>query len=135
MTAYISISYSNRKNLQAEVDAIMEILQRYSITGFVFADAYSFNASQEKEMMAQAFTDIDRCVLLIAETSEKGIGIGVETGYAKAKGKPVIYLRNIAAAHSTTVSGASDFQIIYYEVADLQFQLDNVLKKINIPEH
>lgn len=135
MTAYISISYSNRKNLQAEVDAIMEILQQYSITGFVFADAYSFNASQEKEMMAQAFTDIDRCVLLIAETSEKGIGIGVETGYAKAKGKPVIYLRNIAAAHSTTVSGASDFQIIYYEVADLQFQLDNVLKKINIPEH
>ncbi len=132
MIAYISISYSNRKNLQVEVDAIMETLQQYGITGFVFADTYSFNASQEKEMMEQAFADIDQSLLLIAETSEKGIGIGVEAGYAKAKGKTVIYLRNKAAEHSTTVAGTSDFQIIYSDTNDLQYQLSSVLNKLNI---
>jgi 2'-deoxynucleoside 5'-phosphate N-hydrolase len=41
-------------------------------------------------MMAQAFLDIGQSDFLIAETSDKGIGIGIEVGYARAKQKPII---------------------------------------------
>lgn len=94
---------------------------------FVFVDQYRFDPSQEREMMSQALADIDRSDLLIAETSDKGIGIGIETGYAKAKGKPVIYVRQAEAEHSTTVSGISDHQIIYSDDRDLGNKLLAVL--------
>ena len=80
--------------------------------------------------MQQAMNDIEQCEMLIAETSDKAIGIGVEAGYAKAKGKPVIYIRSSAADYSTTVSGISDFQIVYTDVADLKQQFREVMARI-----
>ncbi len=79
-------------------------------------------------MMTQAFKEIDQSDLLIAETSEKGMGVGIEIGYAKALGKVVIYIRNKSAEHSTTASGASDFRIIYEEPKSLATQLASILK-------
>ena len=130
MTAYISISYSKRKFLQTELDAIADTLNLFSIIPFVFVDNFSFSPVQENEMMQQAFTELDKCGLLIVETSDKAIGIGIEAGYAKAKNKPVIYLRNKNAEHSTTVAGASDYKIIYNNADDLSKQLSEVLEKM-----
>lgn len=130
MLAYISISFSKRQSLNAAVQVIVDALNRCDIKAFVFVDQYRFEQQQQYEMMQQAFADIDRCDLLIAEVSEKGIGIGVEVGYAKAKGKPVIYLRNEHAEHSTTVAGASDHQIVYKNEHDLERQLKAILAVI-----
>jgi len=128
MQAYIAISYNKRKELQSELDTVKNVLKEYSIIPFVFVDNYNFNSTQEKEMMQTAFTEIDKCDLLIAEVSDKAIGIGIEVGYAKAKKKPVIYLRHASAEHSTTVSGASDCIAIYADTIDLQKQLNEILK-------
>ena len=128
--AYISVSYSKRHLLNEELLVIAEVLQQFGITPFVFVDNYQFNRTQEQEMMQQAFADIDMADMLIAETSDKAIGIGVEVGYAKAKGKPVIYIRHISAAHSTTVAGASDHQIIFENTNDLGLQMKNLLAVI-----
>lgn len=134
MTAYISVSFNNRKSIQEELTAIAETLIENGIVPFVFVDSYKFDLSQEKEMMQHAMADIDRCDLLIAETTDKGIGIGVEVGYAKAKNKPVIYVRKKTSEHSTTVSGISDFQIVYCDKVELRKQLTSVIKNLNIPK-
>ena len=97
MRAYISVSYSRRKNIKDVLNVITEVLQDTGIIPFVFIDAYSFSTSEEKQMMAKAMLNIDSSDLLIAEVSDKAIGIGVEAGYAKAKGKPIIYLRHTDA--------------------------------------
>ena len=97
---------------------------------FVFVDNYKFDLTEERQMMKQAMADIDNCDILIAEISDKGIGIGIEVGYAKAKDKTVIYLRQKDSEHSTTVSGISNFQIIYSDTSDLKKQLSEVLVKI-----
>jgi nucleoside 2-deoxyribosyltransferase len=130
MTAYISISFNKRKLLHKEVAAIIEALADFKISPFIFVDNYKFDLLQERQMMQQAMSDIDNCDILIAETSDKGIGIGVEVGYGKAKGKPVVYVRHKDAEHSTTVSGISDFQIVYRDTNDLQEQLVHTLKGI-----
>jgi len=132
MTAYISISYSKRKLLDKELTAIIKTLNEFKINSFVFVDNYKFDPAQEREMMQQAMTDIDNCDILIAETSDKAIGIGIEVGYAKAKNKPVIYIRQKNAEHSTTVSGISDFQIIYSGINDLQLLLADTLGKLSL---
>ncbi len=130
ISAYISISHSQRKMLEEPLQAIITTLARSGIVSFVFVDSYSFDADQSAEMMEQAMKDIDQCDLLIAETSHKAIGIGVEAGYARAKNKPVIYLRQQDAAHSTTVAGISDFQVIYRNPADLKAQLAAAVAEI-----
>ena len=130
MKAYISISFSKRKELKEELNSIIKVLSSNEIKAFVFVDNFSFRSDQEKEMMDEAMNAIDGCDLLIAETSDKAIGIGVEVGYAKAKGKPVIYLRNIKAEHSTTVSGISDFKVLYNGIDDIEEKLQNALTKL-----
>jgi nucleoside 2-deoxyribosyltransferase len=128
MTAYIAISYEGRQRLSAELKTICAVLKNGGIDPFVFVDHYTFHATDEKAMMAQAMKEIDRCDLLLAAASEKAIGIGIEAGYAKGKGKTVIYIRHAAAPHSTTLSGLSDHQVIFLNLPDLSNKLTGILK-------
>ena len=132
LRAYISVSFSERLVLKGEIDAITKTLAQFNIQGFIFVDHYSFNSNQERDMMEQAMKDIEASDLLIAESSYKAIGVGVEVGYGKAKNKPIIYLRKKEAEHSTTVSGISDFQIIYQDISDLQSQLSKTVQRLQI---
>lgn len=122
-TAYLAISYNNRKNLQTEVDAIRHVLAQHGTKLFVFVDTYQFTPDESRQMMTQAFADINASDLLIAEVSEKAIGVGIEIGYAVAKDKPVIYLRNSAAGHSTTAAGSTDHIVVYKDLPDLATKL------------
>ncbi|HOZ67911.1 MAG TPA: nucleoside 2-deoxyribosyltransferase [Chitinophagaceae bacterium] len=130
MKAYIAIPYQGRKEIREELDTITSILNQCGVSSFVFADQYSFKAEEEKEMMQQAMEAISQSDWLIAFASEKAIGIGIEAGYAKGKGKPVIYIRHIEAEHSTTLSGISDYQIIYVDLQDLAQKLIDIVEHL-----
>lgn len=130
MKSYISVSYNNRKNISNILKAITETLQDAGVSPFVFVDTYTFRVAEEKQMMVQAMLDIDASDLLIAEVSEKAIGIGVEAGYAKAKGIPVVYIRQSASEHSTTIAGISDYQIFYNDATDLRNKLKETIPQI-----
>lgn len=125
--AYLSIGFQNRQLMSEEIETIKQVLSGFNIGLFVFVDTYHFKPGQEKEMMQQAFADIDSADLLIAEVSEKAIGVGIEIGYAVAKQKPVIYLRNTRAEHSTTAAGAASVAICYTNTEDLTQKLKAVL--------
>jgi nucleoside 2-deoxyribosyltransferase len=125
--AYLSISFQNRKHFQKEIIAIEEVLSECGFKLFVFVDVFHFSADQEKEMMQQAWKEIDESDLLIAEVSEKAIGVGIEIGYAIARNKTVIYLRREDAEHSTTASGSAKYSIIYRHLDDLSVKLRNQL--------
>ena len=131
MQAYISISFSKRKELEKEVRAIKSALEKFEFFGYVFVDENQFSANEETEMIQKAMEDVEKSAILIAEVSEKGIGIGIEVGYAKAKNIPVIYVRNSKSEHSTTVSGIADFRVIYENEIDLEEQLDKILKNLS----
>jgi nucleoside 2-deoxyribosyltransferase len=129
MVAYISVSLHKRSLLKNQLAAISETLTMFGIEPLIFVDKYKFDLLQEKDMMAQAMMDIENADILIAEASTKAIGVGVEVGYAKAKNKPVIYIRHYDAAHSTTISGMSDFNIVYVNTEDLQKKLTEVVSE------
>jgi len=129
MKAYIAIPYQSRNEIREVLDTITSILHQCGISPFVFADQYSFKAEEEKQLMQQAMEAINHSDWLIALASEKAIGIGIEAGYAKGKGKPVIYIRHIEAEHSTTLSGISDYQIIYVDLQDLGQKLKRIVEQ------
>ncbi len=124
---YISCSFSLHKKLENEITLLKEVITSNNYKPFVFIENYTFTAKQEKEMMQKALNDIDNSCCLFAETTDKGIGIGIEAGYAKAKGKPVIYLRKSEAEHSTTLSGMADFCIIYDDLEDLKRKTQEII--------
>lgn len=128
MKAYIAIGRNSRNVLKREADVIRTVLTSHHIEPWIFVEEYSFNSDQEREMMMQAMSDIDGCDLFIAEISEKAIGVGVEVGYAKARGKAIVYIRRKDSEHSTTVAGVSDFQIIYNDSDHLKNDLENIVK-------
>ncbi|WP_273211912.1 nucleoside 2-deoxyribosyltransferase [Runella zeae] len=130
MTAYIAISFGQRHKLDHQLTIVVEVLRKFNFQPHVFVDRYQFDPTQEKQMMQQVMTNISNCDMLLAETTHKGIGIGIEAGYAKAQNKPVVYLRQHNAEHSTTLSGISDYQIIYESTEALAKQLSLVLGKI-----
>lgn len=125
--AYLAISIKNRKHLDPQVTAIQATLSAAGISLFIFVDQYHFTAEQEKEMMQQAFKEIDAADILIAELSEKAIGVGIEAGYALAKGKQLWYIRARTADHSTTVSGAAHQNFLYDDADDLASQIQQFL--------
>lgn len=128
--AFVSISYKNKDRLSSEIHTISEALKQYAIEPVVFACKYSFTATQEKKMMEKAIKEIQMCDFLIAEVSDKVIGVGIEIGYAYGLGKPIIYLRKHNAEYSTTVGGLTSKQVIYTTVEDLRNQLIETLQNI-----
>lgn len=129
MKAYIAIPYQRRNEIREELDTITSILNQCGVHPIIFADQYSFKAEEEKQMMQQAMEAINESDWLIALASEKAIGIGIEAGFAKGKGKPVIYIRHHNAEHSTTLSGLSDYQIIYVDLQDLAQKLKCIVEQ------
>ena len=127
MKAYIAIPYQGRNEIREELDTITSILNQCGVSPLIFADQNSFKAEEEQQMMQQAMEDINESDWLITLASEKAIGIGIEAGYAKGKGKPVIYIRHMEAEHSTTLSGISDYQIIYVDLQDLGQKLKRIV--------
>lgn len=127
--AYLAISYAGRHRLADELEIICRTLTAGNIVPFVFVDHFTFQPEEESAMMQQAMKEIEQSDILIAAASEKAIGIGIEAGYAKAKGKPVIYIRNEAAPHSTTLAGLSDDRIIYATFTDLANKLSGIICK------
>ncbi|MEN9298805.1 MAG: hypothetical protein RLZZ429_1118 [Bacteroidota bacterium] len=129
LRAYLAISLDHRPHLASIIETLRSELKKYSINLFIFVDHYHFSAREEKVMMQTAFSEIDRSDILIAEVSTKAIGVGLEVGYAIAKNKPVWYLRNSSAPHSSTVSGAAQEHIIYQDEQDLTDQLSHLIAK------
>lgn len=130
MKAYIAVSFSDRKSLENEIATIQHILATFHIDNLVFVDQYQFSLNQEKEMMQTALKEIQTCDFLLAETTYKGIGIGIEAGYAKGINKPVVYLRKSQSPHSSTLSGLSNYQIIYESPEDLPQQLSRIILQL-----
>lgn len=127
---YFSISFKNRKELENEVRVCSAILKKHGLHPIIFVDDYIFEPNQEKKMMRQACHDIENSDILIAELSNKAIGVGIEVGYAAALKKPIIYLKNKRAEYSKTIGGLSAVLIEYDDIDELANQLEGYLAQL-----
>lgn len=81
-----------------------------------------------RELMLISFEKIIQSKYLIVDLTEKGVGIGIEAGYAFACGIPVITILPIDAEISTTLSGISSHIFHYQNPGDI-FKFLNSLEK------
>lgn len=124
---FLSMSFKNRQWLQPEIAIIQQVLETYGIELNTFVEKYNFKLEEEKAMMDTACAEIRLADLMIAEVSEKAIGVGIELGFAVALNKPVLYLRKAGSEYSTTVGGITQYHIAYHDLTDLEHQLKQTL--------
>jgi len=95
MNAYLAIKFhpngKNRHTIEAITDSLKKI--NISCTNF-FKDREKRGTIhfEPKELMKLAFEDTKNADLLIIEFSEKGVGLGIEAGFATANNIPILVI-------------------------------------------
>jgi nucleoside 2-deoxyribosyltransferase len=69
--------------------------------------------------MSAAFDAIDDSTAVVVEFSEKGVGLGIEVGYATAQGIPVFVIHQPGADVSTTLRGVTQEIFEYSDIDSL----------------
>ena len=89
MKVFLSIRFPGDDTNRQEVEEIIKALEKTGAEVFCFRrDAEEWGSRQytPDEMMKEVFLAIDRSDFLVADVGDWPIGVGVEVGYAHAKG-------------------------------------------------
>ena len=124
---FVSYSFENRKEFVIFNEALKNFLVKNGFDVYSFVFDFSGEIKNNKDLMDKALKKIDESDIVIAELSHKRIGIGLEVGYAKAKGKKIIYIYKKGMEISTTVDGIADIRLEYKGVDDLLIKLKKCL--------
>lgn len=122
MKAYLAIKYhpdnGNREMIQrlsaalekagVETVCITRDIERWGQVHFTPA-----------ELMQRSFAEIEASDVVVVELSEKGVGLGIEAGYAYAKGIPIITIAQKGADISATLQGISQKLFLYDDMDKL----------------
>ncbi len=82
---------------------------------------------EPRELMQKTLRLIDASDVVLIDLSEKGVGLGIEAGYAYPKGKPIITIAKQGAAISATLRGISKHVRFYNTTEELANLLVNLI--------
>ncbi len=131
MKAYLAIKYHPDQKNRHAIEQISAALRQNGIQALcITRDLEQWGAISfpPNELMLKSFAEIDSSDLVIIELSEKGVGIGIEAGYAWANNKPIITIAQQGSDISTTLEGISHKLFRYnsfQELAQFFAQLKN----------
>lgn len=116
MKAFLSIKYLSDHRNKNRIQAISSALKQNGIDSVCIArdvEKWGAVAFEPDELMSRTFQEIDGCDWVIVDLSEKGVGVGIEAGYAHAKKIPLITIANQGADISETLRGISRHVFVY----------------------
>ena len=128
MKAYISIKYREDNSNKDCIQKISTALQRNGFeTVCIARDIENWGQVQlsAQELMQRALAEIDSSHLVVIDLTEKGVGLGIEAGYAYAKQIPIVVIARTGSDISTTLQGIARKQFLYDELEDLNEFFEN----------
>ncbi len=134
MKAYIGVKYHEDYRNKEIVDKISSTLEKTGYkTSCIVRDIENSRQREynPQELMELTFKEIDECNLVIIDLTEKGVGLGIEAGYAFAKGIPVITIAKWGADISETLVGISKRVFFYDDTQDIEGLFDYIWRYFN----
>ena len=116
MKAFISIKYHPDNRNRDHIEQIASALEANGFqTVCVVRDVEQWGHIHlsPQELMARTFDEIDSSDVVVIDLTEKGVGLGIEAGYAYAKGVPVVAIARKGSDISATLRGISR-QVFWY---------------------
>lgn len=123
MRAYLGFKFYEDMRNKELIDAIDVIFKKLGMeTSIIVRDFEIFGEKKYDPhvLMAEAFKEIDASDVVVIEFSEKGVGLGIEAGYAVAKGKPVWVIAKDGSEISNTLAGIAGKILFYDKPKDLE---------------
>lgn len=117
MKIYLAIKFHEDLSNKKLIEGISKSLEFMGYKVIVIARDYEKWGKikfSPKELMKLSFKIIEESDLLLVEFSEKGVGLGIEAGYAYAKDKPIIVIAKNGSEISETMRGVAK-EVIFYE--------------------
>lgn len=130
-SAFVATSFKHRHVMQDILTVISQQLTDFGYSPLVFVQQYHFAPDETQQMMQTSMRHIANCDLFIAELTHKVVGVGIEAGYAHAFNKPIVYIRQIDAKPSTTLTGIASYQVVYMHNDDLSIKLRELLTNLS----
>lgn len=127
--AYLAIKYHpNNQNRQLIEELAVVLDQAGWLSQVVVRDLEEWGkiSFTPRELMERGLSLLTGCEICVAECTEKAVGVGLEAGYAHAKGIPVILLARRGTKLSTTLLGIARQVIFYDSVEELPDKLKNI---------
>ncbi|MFA5877766.1 MAG: nucleoside 2-deoxyribosyltransferase [Candidatus Staskawiczbacteria bacterium] len=124
MKFFIGIKY--KKESMDLIPQIKDIIKSLGHESYCFATDAG-NIENEKEMMKMAFEKIEESDVVLLESSGFSFGVGIEAGYAFAKGKKIITIVKDTEETSNTLKGVSDHYVMYKNFEELEEKIRAVL--------
>ena len=123
MKAYFGIKYYEDCRNRLIIEQICAILENHDYeTSCIIRDMEKWGLEEftPDDLMKATFKEIDSSNLVLVEVSEKGVGLGIEAGYAYAKGIPVAGIAKKGSDISNTMLGILTQVIMYEKLEDIE---------------
>ena len=123
MKALMSIKFHEDGSNTNQIKEIAQVAKKAGVelkTIFVDYEKKGKKHFQPKDLMQMTFEVIENNDILIVELSEKGVGLGIEAGYAFSKNISVYVIAKKGSDVSDTLKGISKEIFFYENVSDLE---------------
>jgi len=129
MRVFLSLKYHadlRNRPLITTLTAILAELQCETVCILRDVEEWGARHYPPAELMAHTFAAIRSCAVVLVDITEKGVGVGIEAGYAYAIGKPIVTIAHHTADISTTLQGISTAVLTYTDPAELKTRLGQI---------
>jgi len=127
--AYLAIKYHPDHKNRNLIDEISYACQKSGYKCFCVArdvEKWGKVKLTSEELMKIALLEIKRAAFVLIDYSEKGVGIGIEAGYAFAHDVPIIVIYPSGAELSNTLSGIITTKFEYKNIYEITDFLKNI---------
>lgn len=132
MKIFLSIKYHPDYHNRDLIEAIAQALQPHRVVCIARdIEQWGKKKFDSAELMQRTFEEIDSSDIVVVELSEKGVGVGIEAGYARAKGKSIITVARRGSDISQTLRGISKDVFIYQDANELKKFFGTLMTQIN----
>ncbi|MCP4671547.1 MAG: nucleoside 2-deoxyribosyltransferase [Desulfobacula sp.] len=119
--AYLGIKYHSDHRNKEKIEFISSMLEKFGFsTTCITRDIEKWGQIKfsPNDLMLETFNIIESSNIAVIDLSEKGVGLGIEAGYAYSRQIPIITISEKQKI-STTLLGISQDHIVYDKRDDL----------------
>tara|TARA_Y100000310_G_C20250323_1_gene608794 strand:- start:151 stop:552 length:402 start_codon:yes stop_codon:yes gene_type:complete len=131
MKAYIAIKFHPDARNKKLIEGISSSLEKAGFKTYcIIRDQENWGKIEfsSQELMTKTFKEIDSSDILVIDLSEKGVGLGIEAGYAYSKRIPIITIAKKGSDISSTLKGISK-KVLSYDNPEELTNIFSELKK------
>lgn len=123
MKAYLAIKFHEDYSDKKFIEDISQALKKADVETVVMVrdfEKWGETRFSPQDLMKRSFEEIGKSDLVIVEYSEKGVGLGIEAGYAYAKGIPVFVIAKTGSEISETIKGIAKSIFFYETISEIE---------------